>query len=173
MGKSKHTEEILPLVNAGGEVIGSAPRSCCYERPGILHPVVHLHVINSFGEIYLQKRSLRKDLFPGRWDAAVGGHIIYGETLEGAIKREALKEIGITDFLPELLAVHTINTTYESEYVHVFMTRYDRSMRYNPEELADGRFWCLHEIEKNIGKGVFTPNFEQDPPLLKRGFMQR
>lgn len=173
MGKSKHTEEILPLVNPGGEVIGSATRSCYHERPGILHPVVHLHVINSFGEIYLQKRSLRKDVFPGRWDAAVGGRITYGETLEGAIKREALEEIGITDFLPKFLAERTIDTAYESEYVHVFMTRYDRSMRYNPEELADGRFWCLHEIEKNIGKGVFTPNFEQDLPLLRRGFMQR
>lgn len=107
MGKIKHTEEILPLVNAGGEVIGSAPRSCCHERPGILHPVVRLHVINSFGEIYLQKRSLRKDVFPGRRDTAIGGHIIYGETQEGAIKRVALEEIGITDFLPRVpLSAH-------------------------------------------------------------------
>ena len=48
----------------------------------LLHPVVHLHLFNSRGELYLQKRPEWKDIQPGRWDTAVGGHVDYGETVD-------------------------------------------------------------------------------------------
>ncbi len=40
-------EEIFPIVNAEGEVIGSATRTECHAGTFILHPVVHLHIFNS------------------------------------------------------------------------------------------------------------------------------
>ena len=53
-------EEIFPIVNAEGEVIGSATRTECHAGTFILHPVVHLHIFNSAGELYLQKRVMTK-----------------------------------------------------------------------------------------------------------------
>ncbi|MBO7595109.1 MAG: NUDIX domain-containing protein, partial [Salinivirgaceae bacterium] len=73
------TEEILPIVDDEGRVIGSAPRSQCHSDRTLLHPVVHLHVFNPHGDLYLQKRALTKRIQPGKWDTAVGGHIAYGE----------------------------------------------------------------------------------------------
>ncbi|MBN1143304.1 MAG: hypothetical protein JXA72_02730, partial [Bacteroidales bacterium] len=75
-------EEWLPLLNSKGEIIGKAPRSVCHSDKSLLHPVVHLHVLNNNGEIYLQKRPMNKLVQPGKWDTAVGGHISYGEDVE-------------------------------------------------------------------------------------------
>lgn len=157
-----HDDEILPLVNTRGDVIGKAPRAVCHQGPGLLHPVVHLHVFNRDNEIYLQKRSASKDILPGYWDTAVGGHIADGERPEEALVREAEEEIGLIGFIPYALGTHTIDTCYESEFVYVFAARHDGPLHPNPDELDDGRFWSRAEIEDKLGTGIFTPNFEQD-----------
>ena len=89
-------EEWFPLIDEQGNTIGKAPRRECHNGSKLLHPVVHLHIINNDGELYLQKRSTNKDIQPGKWDTAVGGHIDYGETIEEALAREVREELGIT-----------------------------------------------------------------------------
>ena len=81
--------EIFPIVDSCGHTIGQATRGECHNGSKLLHPVVHLHVFNSRGELYLQKRALDKDIQPGKWDTAVGGHIDYGEGVTDALHREA------------------------------------------------------------------------------------
>ena len=71
-------EEWFPLVDEKGETIGKATRKECHSGSKMLHPVVHLHIFNKAGDLYLQKRSINKDIQPGKWDTAVGGHIAYG-----------------------------------------------------------------------------------------------
>ena len=71
-------EEIFPIVDESGIVIGSASRKDCHSGTFLLHPVVHLHVFDKRGRLFLQHRSLLKDIQPGKWDTSVGGHIDYG-----------------------------------------------------------------------------------------------
>jgi len=59
-------EEWLPIVNEKGEIIGKAPRSECHKNKQLLHPVVHLHVFNPKGELFLQKRPMNKLIQPGK-----------------------------------------------------------------------------------------------------------
>ena len=82
-------DEFFPVLNANGEVIGKATRKECHSGSMLLHPVVHLHILRQKEYIYLQKRSLNKDIQPGKWDTAVGGHVDYGETIDDALHREA------------------------------------------------------------------------------------
>ena len=103
-------EELFPVVDAAGRVVGRATRGECHGGSMLLHPVVHLHVFNSRGELYLQKRPAWKDIQPGRWDTAVGGHVDYGETVDEALRREVREELGVTEFTPERVAVYVFRS---------------------------------------------------------------
>lgn len=154
--------EWFPLVNEAGETIGKASRQECHSGSKLLHPVVHLHVFNEAGELYLQKRSMNKDIQPGKWDTSVGGHVDYGETVEQALKREVREELGITDFIPVYMTRYVFESSIEKELVNTFRTVYTGAIHPDKTEIEEGRFWTLNEIKGNIGKGVFTPNFESE-----------
>ncbi|MBO7067666.1 MAG: NUDIX domain-containing protein [Bacteroidaceae bacterium] len=152
-------KEIFPLVDREGRVIGSATRGECHSGSKLLHPVVHLHIFNSAGEIYLQKRPEWKDIQPGRWDTAVGGHIDYGETPEDALLREVREELGITDFKADFVGKYVFESSRERELVYV---HYDKPIYPSEKELDGGRFWSVKEVCEAIGKDVLTPNFESE-----------
>ena len=157
-----NANERFPIVDEEGAVIGQATRGECHSGSHLLHPVVHLHVFNAKGEVYLQKRPEWKDIQPGKWDTAVGGHVDYGETPEDALHREVGEELGITAFTPEFVGKYVFESKRESELVYVNRTIYDGPIRPSAEELDGGRFWSMSEISETIGQGVLTPNFESE-----------
>lgn len=159
---SKNSEELFPLVNERGEVIGAARRAECHGGTFWLHPVVHLHLFNYAGELYLQKRSATKDTQPNKWDTAVGGHVEYGESIESALLREMQEELGVVGVVPQLLTTYTFRSDCEHELVYSYKAVYNGEITPDPTEISEGRFWKLTEIAKQLGRGLFTPNFEQE-----------
>ena len=157
-------------MNVEGAVIGQATRGECHNGSMLLHPVVHLHVFNSHGDVYLQKRPAWKDIQPGKWDTAVGGHIDYGELPEEALKREVREELGIIDFKSAFVDMYVFESQRERELVYVHRTTYDGEICPSLDELDGGRFWSMQEIQEAIGKNVFTPNFESE---FQRFFMKK
>ena len=156
-----NNDEMLPLVDEQGNITGAATRGECHDGTKRLHPVVHLHVYNSRGEIYLQKRPEWKTIQPGKWDTAVGGHVDLGENVERALLREAGEELGIADFTPELVVQYVFESEVERELVFVYKIVYDGEVRPSGE-VDGGRFWPMDELMESMGKGVFTPNFESE-----------
>ena len=154
--------EIFPVVDEEGRVMGSATRGECHGGAKLLHPVVHLHVFNAAGDVYLQKRPAWKDIQPGKWDTAVGGHIDYGEMPEDALRREVREELGITDFRPEFVAKYVFESSRERELVYVHRCVYDGPIQPSSSELDGGRFWTMKDVREAMGKGVLTPNFESE-----------
>ena len=159
-------EEQLPVVDESGKVIGKAPRSICHKGQKLLHPVVHLHVLNKNNGIYLQKRPASKLIQPGKWDTAVGGHIAFGEDVKTALAREAWEEIGLKDFSARIVKEYIWESEIEKELVYLFITNDFQSIHLHSEEVEEGRFWTLNQIRKNLGQGIFTPNFEHEFKLL-------
>lgn len=155
-------EELFPVVDEDGNILDSITRGEAHSGSKILHPVVHLHVFNSQGELYLQHRPEWKDIQPGKWDTATGGHVDFGENVEIALKREVSEELGITDFTPEFMCKYVFESKREKELVYVHKTIYDGAITPSDTELDGGRFWTRQEIIENIGKNVFTPNFEDE-----------
>lgn len=163
--------EWFPIVESSGLVIGRATRNYCHSGAKPLHPVVHIHIIDRFSRIYLQKRSMRKDIQPGKWDTAVGGHVSYGEGILEAVYREAFEELGFTDFNPIHLETYQFESEIECEQVNVFAAVGSYDLQPDLDEVDEGRWWELADIDANLGKGVFTPNFESEFTMIRRSLL--
>ena len=88
------SEEIFDVVNDLDEVIGRETRREVH-RTGLKHRAVHVLVYNSRGQIFLQKRSMKKDRQPGVWDSSASGHVDSGEEYDATAVREVWEEIGL------------------------------------------------------------------------------
>jgi NADH pyrophosphatase NudC (nudix superfamily) len=122
---------------------------------------VHLHVINK-GSILLQKRPEHKLIQPGKWDTAVGGHVAVGESIELSLQRETSEEIGLTNFKASAIGQYIWKSSVEKEMAFCFITQHKGPFNFDKTEVDDVRFWSFEEINENIGKDIFTPNFEHE-----------
>lgn len=159
--KTDNSSEMFPVVDEQGNIIGAATRGECHGGAKLLHPVVHLHVFDAEGRIFLQKRPVWKDIQPGKWDTAVGGHVDLGENMMQALFREAKEELGLSDFKPEFIKSYVFESDRERELVCAFKTTTDETPL-PTEELDGGSFFTRNEILESIGKDIFTPNFEKE-----------
>jgi len=159
---AKVAEEVFEVVDEDDRIVGQAYRSQCHGNPDLIHRVAHVLVFNSRGEVLLQKRSMSKDIQPGRWDTSVGGHLMPGEDYLEAARREAREELGLEN--PELTFLYysKIRNSVESENVATFCTVADGPFDFDRSEIEALRFWWSEDILNQTGKGVFTPNFEEE-----------
>ena len=165
-GASKsRSVEMLPVVDIYGSVIRQAPRSFCHSHPEILHPVVHLFLLDWKGRVYLQMRSFEKDVYPLCWDMSAGGHISYGETVMEALAREVEEELGLTDYNPVFLGTSVRESTEESELSYVFAAVGDFKPVPDDAEIEETKWWTDDEIASS--KGPFTPVFLSEYSTFK------
>lgn len=161
--------EYFDIYDDAGNRIGKALRQECHGNPALLHHTSHVVVFHpDGGRILLQKRSADKDIQPGKWDTAVGGHLAPGEEyLEGA-RRELSEELGVTSN-PELrfLFDSQIRNEIESEDTRVFGTELAGPFRFQIEEIDEVRFWSAEELRNERNYAEFTPNLVVE---LKRLF---
>lgn len=178
-------EEYFDIVNEDGQVVGQSTRRTCHNDPNLIHRAVHILVVDSRDRIFLQKRSPDKDIQPGKWDTSVGGHLNAGENYDQAARRELREELGISGVTPQYLYSYRWRTTVETEDVQTYLLVWqasDESIKdtsgrgsggrpspahqtpftLQQEEITEGRFWSFGEIREHIGKGILTPNFEQE-----------
>ena len=88
------SEEIFDIVNEHDEVVGQNTRREVHAR-GLWHRAVHVLVFNARGEVFLQKRSMRKDIAAGKWDSSASGHVDSGEAYDACAVRELREELGL------------------------------------------------------------------------------
>ena len=155
-------EGFLDVVTEKGEVIKVLPRSRIHGDPSLLHRVVHVLVFNSKDDLLLQKRSMSKDVAPGKWDTSVGGHVNAGETLEEAVMREMEEELGINEGVPEYLYSYIHSNPFETELVYTYKSVYGGEINYQQDEIDEVRAWSMDEIKQTIGSGALSDNFEHE-----------
>jgi isopentenyldiphosphate isomerase len=160
--------EYFPIVEPNGLVIGRSTREYCHGGAKPLHPVIHVHIIDRFSRIYLQKRSMKKDIQPGKWDTAVGGHVSYGESIVEAVYREAYEELRLIEFNPIHIETYQFESPVEKEMVSIFAAVGSYELTPDLDEVDEGRWWPVEEIDANMGKGVFTPNFESEFQMIRK-----
>ena len=159
--------EYFPVVETSGLVVGRASRKYCHSGAKPLHPVIHIHIIDRFSRIYLQKRAMSKEIQPGKWDTAVGGHVSYGESVLEATYREASEEVGLSEFNPIYIGTYEFESAVEKELVNIFAVVGSYDLHPDMDEVEEGRWWPVSDIDSSIGKGIFTPNFESEYKMIR------
>jgi isopentenyldiphosphate isomerase len=92
-------EELVDIVDDHDRVVDTVPRwRMRAER--LRHRTVFIIVTSTDGRLLVHRRSDDKDLWPGRWDLAVGGVVGAGEDYADAARRELAEEVGVTDADP-------------------------------------------------------------------------
>jgi len=132
------SEEIFDVVNERDEVIGQERRSQVH-RLGLKHRAVHVLIFNSSGHVFLQKRSMKKDTFPGAWDSSASGHLDHGEDYDACAIREVREELGLKlDTTPERVFKIDACADTGQEFVWVYRSRHDGPFHLHPEEIEAG-----------------------------------
>ena len=165
------SEEYFDLIDdATGEIIGRATRRQCHGNPKLLHRSVRVAVYHPDGRsLLLQKRSPDKDIFPGRWDMAVGGHVDSGETPDQAVVREMTEELGVRSVPPLQKKFQLkVRNEIESENVQLYSTVCAGPFRIQEQELSEIRFFPFDELRVLTEKdpGMFTPLLLRELQIL-------
>ena len=154
-------EDIFDIVNERDEVIGRKPRSEVHAR-GLLHRAVHVLVFNSRGEIFLQKRSMKKDRQPGVWDSSCSGHVDSGEDYDQTAVRELREEIGLALAAPpqRLFKIDACFAT-DAEFVWVYRCENDGPFQLHPDEIEKGDWFAPNYVSQWIKEKPheFAPAF--------------
>jgi len=155
------TEELFDVVNERDEVIGRAPRREVHAR-GLRHRAVHVLVFNSRGEIFLQKRSTKKDREPGVWDSSCSGHVDSGEIYDETAARELREEIGLdlskekpapkaARPLEKLFKISACKET-DAEFVWVYRCENDGPFQLHPDEIETGNWFTPEKVSSWVAE---------------------
>jgi isopentenyldiphosphate isomerase len=155
-------EEWFDVVNERDEVVSRALRREVHAR-GLWHRAIHVLVFNGAGELFLQKRSMVKDLSPGLWDSSCSGHLDSGEDYDAAAVRELGEEIGVhVAAVPERW--FRLESCAETgwEFVWVYRLRHEGPFVLHPEEIERGEWLAPAEVTRRIGTRPqdYCPSFK-------------
>lgn len=141
--------ELLPVVDHKNRIISILPRKQLHEQK-LWHRAVIIIVTDRKGRIYLQKRSKKKDAFPGYYEASVSGHVRKGETPSLAAVRELKEELHITTIRKRLkkLGSFRFAVQNEREFVTAYILKgYGGRIRRH-SEVSWGTFVEKHMLRK-------------------------
>ena len=154
-------EEIFDVVNDEDEVIGQKTRSEVH-RLGLQHRAVHVLVFNARGQIFLQKRSLKKDRQPGLWDSSASGHLDTGEDYDACAVREVREEIGLRlSAAPCRLFKLAASPATDQEHVWIYRCEAEGPFELHPEEIERGEWFDANELDRWMAErpGEFASAF--------------
>ncbi len=141
-------EEIFDVVNERDEVVARQTRREVH-RLGLMHRAVHVLVFNSQGQVFLQKRSMKKDRQPGLWDSSASGHVDSGEDYDACAMRELGEEIGLRiDRVPQKLFKLAASPQTDQEHVWVYRCQAEGPFELHPEEIERGGWFTPAEVNR-------------------------
>jgi isopentenyldiphosphate isomerase len=159
--KQKMSKEIFDVVNERDGVVDRRPRNEVH-RLGLKHRAVHVLVFNAHGEVFLQKRSMKKDRQPGLWDSSTSGHLDSGEDYDACAVRELREEIGLNVAkAPERLFKIAAGKETDQEFVRVYRCEAEGPFQLHPDEIERGGWFAPEEITRWIAEkpGDFASAF--------------
>ncbi|MFZ0503964.1 MAG: 16S rRNA (adenine(1518)-N(6)/adenine(1519)-N(6))-dimethyltransferase RsmA [Chthoniobacterales bacterium] len=140
--------ESLQVVDEHDNPVRGVERSTVHTEK-LLHRAVHIFVLNSGGEMLLQRRSYRKDTYPRKWDSSAAGHVDVGESYTECANRELAEELGLIAEPTEIGQISASEKTGH-EFIRIFMVRAEEIGELNEQEIETGGFFPLAMVDEWI-----------------------
>ncbi len=149
--------EIVQIVDRDNRVIDALPRHLMRSR-GLIHRASYILVFNDRQEIFVQKRTTTKDIYPGYWDVAAGGVVLAEESYEHSASRELAEELGISGIPLTPLFDHYFEDATNRVWGRVFRCWHEGPFSLQPEEVESGLFMPVQRILERSRREPFTPD---------------
>lgn len=150
-------EEIVQIVDRNNLDIDAVPRKIMREK-GLIHRASYILVFHPDGRLFVQKRTMTKDVFPGYWDVAAGGVVLAGEGYMKSAQRELAEELGVTGVALEFLFDHYHEDSKNRVWGHIFRCTHPGPFVLQEEEIESGKFMSVERIFELNQKEPFTPD---------------
>jgi 8-oxo-dGTP pyrophosphatase MutT (NUDIX family) len=150
-------DEMVAVVDTENNVIDAVPRAVM-RRQGLIHRATYILVFSSRGELFVQERTMTKDIFPGFYDLCTGGVVLAGEDYKPSALRELREEIGVS--ASGFTALFDFYGEYAGQKVwgRAFTVVSDGPFTLQAEEVSAGAFYSREEVEELIREKPCTPD---------------
>ncbi len=150
-------EEIVQIVDWDNIEVEALPRRIMREQ-GLIHRASYILVFNEQKELFLQKRTATKDLYPSCWDVAAGGVVLAGESYEESAQRELAEELGVDDVSFTSLFDQYFEEDDNRVWGRIFSCVHNGPFELQEEEVASGCFMSISDIFTLSENEKFTPD---------------
>ena len=150
-------EELIAVVDKHDQFIENQPRNKVHQL-GLRHRAVHILVFNDKQQLFLQKRSLSKDINAGLWDTSAAGHVDAGESYDNCAHRETIEELGVcVDKTLTFLFKLPAKPETGMEFVQVYRSMHNGPFTLETGEIDGGQWFDIKDITRRVA--------ENDPTL--------
>ncbi len=150
-------DEMVAIVDDQNRVVGTAPRHLMRAQ-NLPHRSTYVLVFNSQGHLYVQKRTLTKDVFPGYYDPAAGGVVQAGESYDDSARRELEEELGVRGVPLTWHFTFYFANDRTRVWGSVYSCVYDGEIVLQQEEVESGAFVPIDDIRRRSRTEPFTPD---------------
>lgn len=172
--------EYFDILDEKGEKTGKTKLRKEVHRDGDFHKAVDIWILNSKGELLLQKRSITKESYPNMWEVSCSGHIAAGEKSLPSAIRELEEELGISVEEKDLEYKFTVkekhvtnnNTFINNEFKDIYLLKKDFNLsdfKLQEDEVSEVKFLHFKDLESivNGGDKNFVPHKESYEKLFE------
>ena len=130
--------------------------TCAYGN--LRHRSVYVLVFNSSGQLFVHRRTMTKDIFPGFWDVAVGGVLNAGEEYDDGARRELREELGVDGLALRRLFPLRYDDAHNRVAGMVYSCTCDGPFSLQASEIAEGMWMDLDVLLDRTQRDPFCPD---------------
>ena len=149
-------QELIAVVDKNDQFIENKPRNQVHQL-GLRHRAVHILVFNDKQQLFLQKRSLSKDINAGLWDTSAAGHVDAGESYDACAHRETIEELGVcVDKTLRFLFKLPAKSETGMEFIQVYRSLHNGPFTLEAGEIDEGQWFDIKDISQRVANNDHT-----------------